>query len=383
MNDSEKKLIVAATTSVERILAGGIPVINLTEGLDETISPELKQMTLDLQNLITQYLEGYRFVLALSKGLLDQEPPKGNQFVSSFKQLHSDLLHLTWQSQQIAAGDYTQKVSFMGDFSVAFNQMIDSLRQKQIIENELFEREQRLQEKTEELMAINRMKDQLFSIIAHDLRGPIGNTGNLVRLLIDGDISDPDEVRKTLKMVYASSESIYLVLENLLAWSDSRRKEIPYNPYSGNLTSLFQETVDLYSGALQMKNIKSEIIAEAEVTAFFDTAMIQTILRNLFSNAMKFTPSGGQITIGARKIGSQVLVFVKDTGIGMTPEILNALLTVTSGASREGTNKEKGHGLGLVLCKEMIARHGDNLAIASKVNEGSTFSFRLPADAPA
>ncbi len=382
MNDSEKKLILAATSSVEKILAGGIPFADLPNGMNGTISPELKQLALDLQNLINQYLEGYRFVLALSKGMLDQAPPKGNQFVSSFKQLHSDLLHLTWQTQQIAAGDYTQKVSFMGDFSVAFNQMIDSLRQKQIIENELLEREQKLQEKTEELMAMNRMKDKLFSIIAHDLRGPIGNTGNLVRLLIDGDISDPEEVRKTLKMVYASSESIYLILENLLAWSDSRRKEIPFNPYLGNLSPLFQETVDLYSGALQLKNIKSQIISQPEVIAFFDTAMIQTILRNLFSNAMKFTPSGGQITIGARKIENQVLVFVKDTGIGMSPENLKALLISTSGMSSEGTNKEKGHGLGLLLCKEMIIRHGDNLSITSKVNEGSTFSFRLPAFEP-
>ncbi|HBB91544.1 MAG TPA: hypothetical protein DC042_07445 [Bacteroidales bacterium] len=383
MNQTERKLILAATASIEKILGGGIPIINLTEGQDQTISPELKQFTQTLQNLIDQYLEGYRFVLALSKGILDQEPPKGNQFVSSFKQLHSDLLHLTWQTQRIAGGDYNQKVSFMGDFSLAFNQMIDSLRQKQIIENELMEREKRLNEKTGELMAINQMKDKLFSIIAHDLRGPIGNTGNLVRLLIDGDISDPDEVKKALKMVYASSESIYLLLENLLAWSDSRRKEIPYNPMSGNLTPLFQETVDLYSGAIQMKNIDFEINAEPVTMAFFDTAMIQTILRNLFSNAMKFTPPGGKITIGARKTGNQVLVFVKDTGIGMTEEILHSLFADKSGASREGTNKEKGHGLGLVLCKEMIARHGDDLAVASKVNEGSTFSFRLPAEAPA
>ncbi len=377
INKNDLEALAAANEVITRILTGQIPD-PLTISPDFTdLSIPVSQLVYNIQLLNNQYIESYEFIIGLSKGNLDQNAPKNNQFASPFKQLHSDLLHLRWQVQQIAQGDYEQQVSFMGDFTASFNKMIESLRHKQVLEDELKEREKRLQETTGELQQVLKMKNKLFSIIAHDLRGPIGNTGNLIKLILDGDITDPDEIKRTLRMLYSSSESTYVLLENLLAWSGSQSKEITFNPGVHGIRPLFEDTIELYRSALEVKQLRISMQINPGLEARFDPAMIRTVIRNLVNNAVKFTPKGGSIQVGAVLSGGEVKIFVKDTGIGMSPEILSSLSNPSTTAVRVGTNFEKGHGLGLTLCFEMVNRHGSKLEVESTEGNGTTFSFRL------
>lgn len=378
MSEADQKAIQSIQEAIDKILSGQILTWRFSETDLSAVSEPVSQLVNSVQNLVSQYREGFLFVLALSKGNLEQVPPRNNQFVGSFKQLHSDLLHLRWQTQQIAQGDYAQQVSFMGDFSDSFNKMTESLRQKQALENELKEREKSLRETTAELQQVIEMKDKLFSIIAHDLRGPIGNTGSLIKLILDGDLTDPKEINRTLRMVYTASESTFILLENLLAWSGSQRKDFPYNPGSHLLMPIFDDTIELYSSASEVKALRISRKVDPFLMAKFDPSMIRTVIRNLVNNAVKFTPPGGWIVLGAHTTSDEVEVFVRDNGIGMSPKILNTLFTSPAESIRYGTNHEKGHGLGLTLCQEMIQRHGGTLKVQSEEGKGTTFSFGLP-----
>jgi signal transduction histidine kinase len=221
------------------------------------------------------------------------------------------------------------------------------------------------------------MKDKLFSIIAHDLRGPIGNNGNLLKLILDGDISDPDEVRRTIKTLYSSSESTFGLLENLLTWSDRRNQEFPYNPSVYLINPIFDETINLYSSALDIKELSISKQINPHTIAVFDQAMIRTVIRNLVNNAIKFTPRKGSIVLGNNDLGNKIEVFVQDNGIGMSPEMIGSLFNAAETTIRTGTNQEKGHGLGLMLCHEMISRHGSELNVESHEGKGTKFSFTL------
>lgn len=378
ISEADLKAIHSIQEAIDKILSGQILTYRFEEKEFSVVSEPVSQLVNSVQNLVNQYREGFLFIIGLSKGNLEQVPPRNNQFVGSFKQLHSDLLHLRWQTQQIAQGDYAQQVSFMGDFSDSFNAMTESLRQKQVLENELKEREKSLREATAELQQVIEMKDKLFSIIAHDLRGPIGNTGSLIKLILDGDLADPKEINRTLRMIYTASESTYVLLENLLAWSGSQRKDIPYNPGVHLLLPIFDDTIELYSSASEVKALRISSQVDQDLKAIFDPSMIRTVIRNLVNNAVKFTPRGGWIVLGAHNTGDEIEVYVRDNGIGMSPKILSALINSPAESIRYGTNHEKGHGLGLTLCQELIHRHDGTLKVQSEEGKGSTFSFGLP-----
>jgi signal transduction histidine kinase len=219
-----------------------------------------------------------------------------------------------------------QQVSIMGDFSDSFNKMIEALRLKQELEDEL---------------------------------------------------RDSDELHHMLRMVYTSSESTYVLLENLLAWSENRSKTIPYFPGKHFLKPIFDDTIQLYGSAVEVKEINITITADPLLEALFDPPMIRTVIRNLVNNAIKFTPKSGTINMGARSLEGQVEIFVRDSGIGMSPEIIHSLFNPATTAVRNGTNQEKGHGLGLSLCHEMVIRDGGRLKMESEEGKGTTISFRL------
>ncbi len=376
-HDGDIEAIGAATNAIQKILSGQISAKRTLTTGTTNVSEPVARLIDSINTMQDQYRESLQFILALSKGDLEQLPPKNNQLVGYFKQLHADLLHLRWQTQEIARGDYEQQVSFMGDFGVSFNKMIDSLKQKQALEDELKEREKNLRDTTAELQKAIELKDKLFSIIAHDLRGPIGNTGSLIKMILNQEISEPAEVQRTLRMLYSSSESTYVLLENLLAWSESRSKELPYYPERSPIKPIFTDTIELFSSALEVKSLRISVKVDPGIEALFDAAMLRTIIRNLVNNSIKFTPNGGTIILSAHAIDKEVEVSVSDTGIGMSPEILSSLFSTATTTVRSGTNHEKGHGLGLTLCYEMVHRHNSQLNVVSTEGKGTTFSFRL------
>lgn len=229
------------------------------------------------------------------------------------------------------------------------------------------------------LKEINATKDKLFSIIGHDLRGPMGGIKTLVELLLlNIDTSDVEKVREMLEVIQTSANSTYELLENLLTWAKSHQDGIKFAPEDIQLNLIVSQTIDLFKELSESKElvISSEILDN--VFAFADKNMLMTVLRNLISNAIKFSSKGGRIQVLSEKRDSEFLIVVKDEGTGIKAENISKLFEKTEHVSTYGTNGEKGTGLGLLLCLEFIERHGGKIWVNSELDKGSTFKFTLP-----
>jgi signal transduction histidine kinase len=230
------------------------------------------------------------------------------------------------------------------------------------------------------LTELNQTKNKLFSIIAHDLRAPIGNISVLLDLLTENE-SDftKEELVDNLKMLSDSSKATFKLLENLLTWSMAQRGELIFNPLPNDMFKLVQMNIDLYAGNAKSKNIQIVNDLSTDINCTFDYEMINTVLRNLINNAIKFTPEGGNVTISGSIINDQFEVSVRDTGIGMDTKTKNSLFGIELKQNRkDGTMGEKGTGLGLILCKEFITKHNGRIWVESETGAGSTFKFSLP-----
>ncbi|MEI6141033.1 MAG: ATP-binding protein [Mariniphaga sp.] len=231
------------------------------------------------------------------------------------------------------------------------------------------------------LTELNQTKNKLFSIIAHDLRAPIGNISVLLDLLTENE-SDftKEELVDNLKMLSDSSKATFKLLENLLTWSMAQRGELIFKPLPNDMFKLVKLNIDLFAANAKSKNILILNELNAEFTCTFDYEMINTVLRNLINNAIKFTQEGGNVTISGTKINDQIEISVKDTGIGMDIKTKNSLFgTELKQNRKDGTMGEKGTGLGLILCKEFIAKHNGRIWVESEIGAGSTFKFSLPS----
>ena len=229
------------------------------------------------------------------------------------------------------------------------------------------------------LKELNAVKDKLFSIIGHDLRGPIGGFKSLIELLIsDYDLSDTKSLIEILQMIQKSANSTYDLLENLLAWARSQRNEIVYAPEEIKLQETVSSTIGLFTELTQNKEISIINHIPENTVVFADKNMLMTVLRNLISNAIKFTPNGKQIQIASDQNDSEQIVTIKDEGTGISPENQLKLFKNTEHLTTYGTNGEKGSGLGLLLCKDFIEKHNGKIWVESELGKGSTFKFTLP-----
>lgn len=237
-----------------------------------------------------------------------------------------------------------------------------------------------------ELSEVNSTKDKFFSIIAHDLRGPLGNFKEMTKMLYDDYSSFDEEERKEfLQMIKSSSNNIYLLLENLLEWSRSQRGLIKFNPENFNLYSVANNCTEVLSLSALNKNVSLVNRIPSEFIINADTKLINTIIRNLLSNSVKFTPNGGLVEIGINNDGNNLensnkscTIYVKDNGVGMSKEIIDKLFRIDTSVTSIGTSGEIGTGLGLILCKEFIEKHNGNIWVESEMGKGSTFYFTLP-----
>ncbi len=229
-----------------------------------------------------------------------------------------------------------------------------------------------------ELEKANATKDRMFSIIGHDLRGPIGNIKSIFSLLTDNQKSfDPKQFQTFLSLGRESAESTFALLENLLNWARTQRNQINFNPKKVDIYRLTLEMISLVS--LQASNKDIELINEVEPHAivFADDEMIKTIIRNLLTNAIKFTNDGGKITISGTSEGDYFQMAVRDTGMGMSEETV-VQLRENDGYTTSGTSGEKGSGLGLYLFKKFVKMHSGEFDIQSIPEQGSIFSFTIP-----
>ncbi len=230
------------------------------------------------------------------------------------------------------------------------------------------------------LEEINQTKDKLFSIIAHDLRGPIGNVATFLELLTtdEGEFTK-EELLNNLILLKNSSNATFKLLENLLTWSLSQRGEIEFKPSKNDLSKLVQSNIDLFASNAENKKIQIVNTPYEQLIFEFDHDMINTVMRNLINNAIKYTHEKGQITISAIGNHQHVEISVKDSGIGIDTKTAQQLFVTQINLIRKvGTNGEKGTGLGLMLCREFVEKHSGKIWVESKVDIGSTFKFTLP-----
>jgi len=230
-----------------------------------------------------------------------------------------------------------------------------------------------------QLREINAQKDKFFSIIAHDLRSPFTSILGFSEILLD-QIKEQDYngIEKHAKIINQTAQLTMNLLMNLLKWSQTQTGRIAFNPEIFVLDDILNQNIPLFSTIAGQKAIRINKDVAPDIAVFADKQMISTVVRNLISNAIKFTHQGGEINISAEKRKNDVLISVSDNGIGIKTERLETLFRIDKTDSTDGTNDEMGTGLGLVLCKEFIEKHGGEMRVKSKPQKGSTFYFMLP-----
>jgi len=234
-----------------------------------------------------------------------------------------------------------------------------------------------------ELQELNATKDKFFSIISHDLKGPLNSLTSFSSLLINHTESlSKEEIKMFAKDFDKSLKNLFSLLENLLEWSRSQTGNIEFTPESFDLGWLLLENMDLLKAQAQQKRITLINANEHSVFVRAHKNSISTVIRNLISNAVKFTPEDGRITLDLHQNGKDVIVSVTDTGVGMSEDIINKLFRIDSKHSTKGTANEKGTGLGLILCKEFVEKNGGRIWVKSTEGEGSVFNFSLPSQQP-
>jgi signal transduction histidine kinase len=231
-----------------------------------------------------------------------------------------------------------------------------------------------IQKQSAELQQLNETKDKIFAIIGHDLRSPINSLRSILALLNNQHITKEEFALFSVKL-QRSVENIHFTLTNLLQWAKRQMENITPQPTEINLFELAQENINLLHETAQNKNLVLLNQLDTKIVAFADKDQISLVLRNLISNAIKFTPENNIITIGGELTLTNCLVFVKDTGIGMRGELLENLFT--SHSTTYGTKGEKGTGLGMVLCKDFIDKNGGNIWAESTLGKGTTIYFTL------
>ncbi|MHB8929849.1 MAG: sensor histidine kinase [Melioribacteraceae bacterium] len=253
------------------------------------------------------------------------------------------------------------------------------ITERKLTEDKLRNYRQHLEESEKELKQLNSSKDKLLSIIGHDLKNPFQIISSFAEMLKEDFIElSEEEKRKYVDIICQSSKSAHRLLDNLLNWAQSQTGGINFLLESLQLKKIVDNSIDVLIAQAKNKNIELDTEINEVTTVMADTNMLDTILRNLISNAIKFTNNGGTVKVSADDTGEMVLVKVSDNGIGLSKVDLEKLFRIDVKNSDIGDSREKGTGLGLILCKEFAEKHNGKIWAESEVGKGSTFSFTLP-----
>lgn len=237
----------------------------------------------------------------------------------------------------------------------------------------------KIKEQNLRLLELNASKDKFFSIISHDLKNPFNTLIGFSDILIKKHKQlSSDKITKFYHVINSTARQGYALLENLLEWSRSQMGSIIINKTEFCINSLIDEVLMLHRISANEKQINIIITGEKNVMIFADQNMIKTVLRNLISNAIKFTNISGEIIINCKKSDKSAIISIKDNGIGIKPENLTKIFRFEENISTEGTMNEKGTGFGLVLSKEFINKNGGELSAKSEYQKGSEFKITIP-----
>ena len=251
-------------------------------------------------------------------------------------------------------------------------ELSDINQQLKVLNDKLLVSESKLRES-------NATKDKFFSIIAHDLKNPAGSFVSLSTVLCDDyDSYSPEEIKDYMHTLNKAAKSLYSLIENLLKWSRIQSGKITVNKECSDLYMIMKNNIDLLSETANLKNIKLVSNIAEKNYVYADPNMVDTIFRNLISNAIKFTNNGGIIKVSAEDEGNCYRISVEDNGVGMREENIRKLFRIDTTFSKKGTAGETGTGLGLILVREFLIKNSGDIRVESNLGEGTTFIFDLP-----
>jgi PAS domain S-box-containing protein len=282
---------------------------------------------------------------------------------------------------------FLARVSWKSEQSVIFHAI--NITEQKIAREKIIDSERRLKE-------LNATKDKFFSIIAHDLKSPFNVILGFSDLLKSDYNELNDEQRiKSIQAIDSATKSAYELLENLLLWANTQSGKIKINKEKINLRSIINEAIAPYLPGAEKKSIKYEIDVPGQLMVFADRFTIRTVIANLFNNAIKFTPAMGNIKVKATNKNGFIEIVVSDNGVGIPAEVIPKLFLIDESISTQGTENEQGTGLGLLLCKEFVAKHKGEIWVKSELREkpealgsnwqslagGTSFYIKLPSEA--
>ncbi len=234
-----------------------------------------------------------------------------------------------------------------------------------------------------ELQEANASKDKFFSILAHDLRGPLGGLVTMSETMLDDfDMFDTDEIKDIVRIMHHSSDQVFELLKNLLTWSRLNTGRIEHNPENIRLKPLVVDMLSLFEAQVAKKELNLVSECSDETLVYADSSMLETVMRNLLSNALKFTARGGKVSFKCFTDQAQgsTTIEVADTGVGMPATVLDKIFDVTSKYHTPGTENEASSGLGLVLVKEFVERNSGQVTVESEPGVGTTFRCTFPTE---
>ncbi|MCB2194968.1 MAG: tetratricopeptide repeat protein [Bacteroidetes bacterium] len=236
-----------------------------------------------------------------------------------------------------------------------------------------------LKESEDNLKILNATKDKFFSIIAHDLRNPFNALHGLTQHLLNNyDNFDSEEIKESIEIIYNSADDLLELLENLLHWSRTQRGKMKFTPVEVNISEIITKIFNLLKMNAEKKDINLINEIDQEKTIVGDKDMLTAILRNLISNAIKFSHTNSFIRVSSKDYKDYTEFSVMDNGVGISPENIKKLFRIDVHHSTTGTSDEQGSGLGLILCREFVEKHNGKIWVESEINKGSTFKFTVP-----
>jgi signal transduction histidine kinase len=257
----------------------------------------------------------------------------------------------------------------------------DLMELNQDLEQRVLERTIELENLNHELKALNLSKDKFLSVISHDLRNPLtallASSGKLNE---NPENLSPSQVKQLAQIINRTSYKLLDQLNEIIEWAKKQSEKTNFNPEKICLADGINESLELLKPNAAQKEIKLENKTPDHIFVSADSLMLRSIVQNLVTNAIKYTPQGGSVIINAEPDEQMVCIFIEDSGVGMTTEIQEKLFNKVNNTSLSGTNNEPGSGLGLLLVNDFVAQHGGTIDVESEVGIGTTFKFTIPVN---
>ncbi|OQY07920.1 MAG: hypothetical protein B6I28_05275 [Fusobacteriia bacterium 4572_132] len=287
------------------------------------------------------------------------------------------IITFTFLSKLFLTKDMVKLFNPLGGYAMMLIYAFVLARQ---LSNSFYKSEMVIEKRTKELQTANNDKDKMFALLSHDLRGPIGGIVQALELISDKDemINNPDMASEFINASYKSATATFQLIENMFLWISMNNGKIVYSPKPGvDLNEIIERNITNLHSISSLKRVNLKMESKESLNFYGDSYMVETVIRNLISNAIKYTDEGGEIKINSTLQGDEVLVEVKDNGIGMNEEIKNTLFSEKV-VSQSGTKGEKGSSLGLKLSQEFIEKHKGKIWVESELGVGTSVYFTLP-----